>query len=98
MFAGNVGAEDLAVLVLVNVDVAAAVAATGDLPKCRKQTGSEIVSPSQAVGVANLVVDAARAARSQYQVTGSVHLFMAVPAGLAMLIGQLLNTLGNVRT
>jgi CBASS immunity sensor of nucleotide second messenger signals len=29
---------------------------------------------------------------------GTVHLFMAVPAGLAMLTGQLLNTFGSVQT
>ena len=27
-----------------------------------------------------------------------MHLFMAVPAGLAVLIGQLLNTFGSVQT
>jgi hypothetical protein len=29
---------------------------------------------------------------------GTVHLFMAVPVGLAMLIGQGLNTFGDVQT
>ena len=48
--------------------------------------------------MARQVVEAARNARQQYHVRGQVHLFMAIPVGLAMLIGQLLNTLGQVQT
>ena len=36
--------------------------------------------------------------RREYGNIGTVHLFMAAPAGLAMLIGQLLNTFGAVQT
>jgi hypothetical protein len=39
-----------------------------------------------------------RTARREYGNIGTVHLFMAAPAGLAMLIGQLLNTFGAVQT
>jgi hypothetical protein len=36
--------------------------------------------------------------RRDYDDVGTVHLFMAVPAWLAVLIGQLLNTFGSVET
>ena len=39
-----------------------------------------------------------RRARQTCGVHGQVHLFIAVPVGLAMLIGQLLNALGQVQT
>jgi hypothetical protein len=39
-----------------------------------------------------------RAARREYGNIGTVHLFTAVPAGLVVLIGQLLNTFGTVQT
>ena len=39
-----------------------------------------------------------RAARRQYGNVATVQLFMAAPAGLAMLVGQLLNTFGTVQT
>ena len=55
-------------------------------------------TPGQAVDIARKTVEAARGARNEYAVGGQVHLFMAVPAGLAMLIGQLLNTLGPIQT
>ena len=61
-------------------------------------TKTVIETPEQARHLAHLVIEAARNARTDYDITGSVHLFMAVPVGLAMLIGQLLNTLGKVQT
>lgn len=39
-----------------------------------------------------------RTTRREYGNIGTAHLFMAVPAGLAMMIGQLLNTFGAVQT
>ena len=51
-----------------------------------------------ALDVAHLTIDALRRARAQYQCRGAVHLFTAVPVGLAFMIGQLLNTLGAVHT
>ena len=48
-------------------------------------------------GEALAVQDGMRTARRDYANIGTVHLFMAVPAGLAMLIGQLLNTFGSVQ-
>lgn len=57
-----------------------------------------IVSPGEATDIALVVQDGMRTARRQYGNIGTVHLFMAVPAGLAMLIGQLLSTFGAVQT
>ena len=100
--------NDLAVMVSVNSDVTGALAASKhQLPlfrayvhvkRQRNSTKTVIETPEQARHLADLVIEAARNARTDYDITGSVHLFMAVPAGLAMLIGQLLNTLGMVQT
>jgi hypothetical protein len=57
-----------------------------------------IRTPGEATDVALVVQDGIRTARREYGNIGTVHLFMAVPAGLAMLIGQLLNTFGSVQT
>jgi hypothetical protein len=55
-------------------------------------------TPGEATDVALAVQDGMRTARREYGNIGTVHLFMAAPAGLAMLIGQLLNTFGSVQT
>ena len=52
----------------------------------------------EATDVALAVQDGMRSARRDYGNIGTVHLFMAAPAGLAVLIGQLLNTFGSVLT
>lgn len=57
-----------------------------------------IRSPGQATDIALTVQDAIRTGRREYGNVGALHLFMAVPAGLAMLTGQLLNTFGLVQT
>lgn len=107
---GSTDADDLAVLVSVNADVSKAVSNSGEfLPKFRalahvkpgnaSESGNiKLDSSGEAVDVAHLVIEAARSARQNYDVRGQVHLFMAVPVGLAVLIGQLLNTLGPVQT
>jgi len=43
-------------------------------------------------------VEGLRRARDEFQARGTVHLFLAVPVGLAFLIGQSLNTAGPVQT
>ncbi len=106
--AGDVQGNDLAVMVSAISDVTGALAASKhQLPRFRayvhvkRQPNSMktvIETPEQARHLAHLVIEAARNARTDYDIRGSVHLFMAVPAGLAMLIGQLLNTLGKVQT
>ena len=106
--AGNPEADDLAILVSVNADVAQAVADTVNSQSRFRayvhvrhsggESNRELNSSGQAVDVARCVIEAARAARERYVTRGRVHLFMAVPVGLAMLIGQLLNTLGQIQT
>lgn len=106
--AGNLDANNLAVMVSVNNDVAAAVTASSattgpfraytHVKHANSAQSVLLKSPGQALDIARKVVAAARNARQEYGITGQVHLFAAVPAGLAMLIGQLLNTLGPVQT
>jgi len=57
-----------------------------------------IRSPGQASDIAICIQDAMRTARREYGNVGTIHLFMAVPSGLAVLTGQLLNTFGLVQT
>ena len=105
---GDLESGDLAVLVSVNNDVTQAVAASkGETEPFRayvhvnrddSRQGAVLETPGQAVDLARRTVEAIRQARGDYVISGRVHLFMAVPAGLAMLIGQLLNTLGPVQT
>jgi hypothetical protein len=93
--------DELAVLVIVDDDVEPAFQrARRDLPSLRgivrvtKAAGirHDLPTPGQALDVAHIVVDAINQARSLFRDdTKCIHLFMAVPAGLAMMIGQLLN-------
>ncbi len=54
-------------------------------------SGDGVRTPGEATDVALAVQDGMRTARREYGNIGNAHLFMAAPAGLAMLIGQLLN-------
>jgi len=104
----DVSGKDLAVLVSVNENVEPAFSQTSRsmLPAFRAITRVshpesprfDITSAGVAVDVAMTVVDAIRAARRIHRPLSTIHLFMAVPAGLALLIGQLLNTVGPVQT
>jgi hypothetical protein len=104
----DVSGKDLAVLVSVAEDVEPAFSQTtnGSLPAFRAitrifhpgQKRFDIASPGMAADIAATVVQAVRSARDTYRPMGTVHLFMAVPVGLAMLIGQGLNTFGDVQT
>ena len=105
---GELGAGDLAVLVSVNNDVTQAVASSEGkigpfrayvhISRADSRQSAVLETPGQAVDLARTTIEAVRRARGEYAVSGRVHLFMAVPAGLAMLVGQLLNTLGPVQT
>lgn len=57
-----------------------------------------VTVPGQATDIAFCIQDAMRTARREYGNIGTIHLFMAVPAGLAVLTGQLLNTFGLIQT
>jgi hypothetical protein len=100
-------ARDLAVFVSVSENVAVAVMASrSELPPFRAVIAVErdgapphdLVSPGQAQDVALKTVAAIREARISYSGVERVHLFVAAPVGLAVMIGQLLNTLGPVQT
>lgn len=106
--AANVGAQDLAVLVSIATDVRPAFnAGRQTLPEFRAiisvhpSDGAErlaLASAGEAVAIALRVQEEIRAVRREYPEIGTVHLFLAVPVGLGLLIGQLLNTLGDVQT
>lgn len=100
-------ARDLAVLVSVADNTEPLFAAqVPDLPPLRAivqiaKPGSYphvVQSPGEASDIAAKVQDGMRQARRDYGNIGTVHLFMAAPAGLAMLVGQSLNTFGAVQT
>jgi hypothetical protein len=102
---------DLAALVCVNDDVEPAFGLTVDATGTRSRFRATLViqrpgdwfsstqplTAGQAIDIARTVQRALRDARSQYPRVRELHLFMAVPVGLAMLIGQLLNTFGTVQ-
>lgn len=103
----DAGARDIAILVSVGDNTEPVFAGyQKNLPPLRalvhvmKQGAYPhiISSPGEAADVAFVVQDCLRTARRDYGNVGTVHLFMAAPAGLAMLIGQLLNTFGPVQT
>lgn len=104
----DVAGKDLAVLVSVaeNVEPAFSQTPKGALPAFRAitriyhpdQRRFDITSAGQAVDIAAMVIEAIRVAREGYRPVRTIHLFMAVPVGLAMLIGQGLNTFGDVQT
>ena len=61
-------------------------------------TRHEIHTPNVATDIAILVRDAIKHARNQFPDIKTTHLFLAIPVGLAMMIGQLLNTCGLIQT
>ena len=106
----DVRGKNLAVLLSVTDDVSSAFNETKILPKVRavldvRPSASEpgafsqfqITNPGQALDIAMTTIEGIRQARAEYR-PQRIHLFMAVPVGLAMLVGQLLNTLGPVQT
>jgi CBASS immunity sensor of nucleotide second messenger signals len=104
---GNVSGDDLAVLVSVASNVEAAFAASrSQLPSFRgfvlvTRPGNyphDIESPGQAVDIVRVIAEGLRQARDTLQPRGLTHLFLSVPAGLAVMIGQSLNTFGPIQT
>lgn len=98
--------RDLAVLVSVADDVEPLFASTQEsLPSLRAvihvrtdaQLPFRIESAGQAHDIARVIEDGIRTARREYGAFGTVHIFIAAPAGVAVLTGQLLNTLGAVQ-
>jgi hypothetical protein len=100
-------ADDLAVLVSVASDVVPAFSASRpSLPAFRglvvvERPGAyphDLETPGQALDLVRTVIETLKRARDELQPRGTVHLFLSVPAGVAMMIGQCLNTVGPVQT
>jgi SMODS-associated and fused to various effectors sensor domain len=105
--AGNIRADELALLVSVASNVEPAFSASAPhLPAFRSmivvtKPGNyphDIETAGQAVDIVRIIAEALRQARDTFQPRGAVHLFLAVPAGLAVMIGQTLNTFGPIQT
>ena len=58
----------------------------------------DIEAPAQAVDIVRVTAEGMRKARDIFQPRGRAHLFLAVPAGLAVMIGQTLSTFGPIQT
>lgn len=104
---GNISGDDLALLVSVASNVEPAFAASRrQLPAFRgmvvvTRPGNyphDIKTPGQAADIVRVIAEGLRQARDTLQPRGTVHLFLAVPAGLAVMIGQTLNTFGPIQT
>jgi hypothetical protein len=102
----SVTGTECAVLVSVTTNIEPAFAASQkELPQFRslihvrhpETFRYDVATPGQAADIAHTVIEAMHRMREEYCPTGAIHLFMAVPIGLAMLIGQLLNTFGAVQ-
>lgn len=107
VLSGNVSGDDLALLVSVASNVEPAFAASRlQLPIFRGMVvvtkpgkyPHDIETPGKAVDIVRLISEGLRQARDTLQPRGIVHLFLAVPAGLAVMIGQTLNTFGPIQT
>jgi hypothetical protein len=103
----NASARDIAVLISVADNVEPLFASTRKLlPPLRAIAHVAgpgpyphlLNSAGEASDIAFVVQDAMRQTRRAYGNVGTVHVFAATPAGLAVLIGQLLNTFGAVQT
>ena len=104
---GGISGDDLALLVSVASNVEPAFAASRrNLPAFRgmvmvTKPGNyphDIETPGKAVDIVRVIAEGLRQARDTLQPRGTVHLFLAVPAGLAVMIGQTLNTFGPIQT
>jgi hypothetical protein len=103
----DLGGKDLAVLIAVTDHVEPAFGASRDaLPAFRAllrvwKNGDpphDLASAGQAVELAYSIQREIRKTVKEYPEIVCVHLFMAVPLGLAMMIGQLLNNVNAVQT
>jgi len=103
----SASADDLALLISVTNDVSQDFNASTGALRFRAVITVEpqdraVAPPPLGAGEArylsNLAISAVRAAVAETGARGTLHLFLAVPAGLAFLIGQQLNTFGAVQT
>lgn len=103
----DVSADDIAVLISVTRDVEPGFGASRNhLPRFRGQlhitrpdrSYDDLDTPRQARDVVEVFLRGLKEIQRKQGARGTVHLFMAVPAGVAMMIGQKLNTIGPVQT
>jgi hypothetical protein len=104
---GDTNSQDMAVLVSINHDVEEALKQSEpEVPRFRGHVRlrgpggqpADLVTPGEAADAARQLVDAIGAAARRYRDIRRIHLFIAAPAGFAVLVGQLLNGLGAVQT
>jgi len=98
-----VESEDIALLISITNDVEQAVKRSFNQDErlpfrviLRVKNISPHLSAEEAVNLAINIVEATKLARTNHRVNGHLHIFMAGPVGLAIMIGQLLNTFGQV--
>ena len=105
---GDPSSEDLVLAISVNADVDRAAAeyleATGFSPRAMISVGlaggslqqGQTVSPQEGLKIAHDAINAARNLKDRLRMKrANLHVFLACPLGLAILIGQSLNTFGE---
>jgi hypothetical protein len=102
--------DDIALLISVTNDVTHDFTVTSLAAKLRLRavvslapaepdwSGRLQLGPGEAVDVAHIAINELRHAMSTFKVRGTMHLILAVPVGLAFMLGQLLNTFGAIQT
>lgn len=105
---GDSGAEDLVVAISLRADVEPAIKRgrrDGTIPAFRgavvleaDEDAVRLETPGQALDAVEKTVQAIREAKKRWPTPGTIHLFMAAPAGFAVMLGQKLNALGPVQT
>jgi hypothetical protein len=104
---GDATSQEMAVVVSMNHDAEEALRhSETDVPKfrgyvrLRGQGGApaDLETPGQAADAAFRLIDSLGDARRRWRDVRRIHLFIAGPAGFAVLLGQLLNGLGPVQT
>jgi hypothetical protein len=96
--------DGLAVLVSVIHDASLAYGVSAGLPSMRAAVEVDPADGGQraqlltngAVDLAYEIADAVRRARTEFQGIRTIHMFLACPVGLAVMIGQLLNAVGPI--
>lgn len=103
----DLNGEDVAVLINVRGDVEPAVRASTGLPRfavisrVTPESGTypaSVETPGQATHLARAVAGEIRRVRTEHPYATRTHIFLSGPLGLAVLIGQQLNGLGQVQT
>jgi hypothetical protein len=102
-------AQDLAVIVSITTNAHAAVKRgqeEGTVPPFRavidvrfpEESDRVLESAGQAADAVLRTIKTLREAQAKYREAGTVHLFLAAPAGYAVMLGQKLNALGPIQT